>query len=119
MKVLVDDAVNPEVIRTFNAAASHIFGFTIFNDFSARDTHGFEMQSGLGPSKSKDFDNANALGPCIVTADECWMTARKRASSSPAITWSMVGMSEPYSAAVKRFTRPKSRKVTRPPPWNR
>ena len=51
-------------------AASHIFGFTIFNDFSARDTQGFEMQSGLGPSKSKDFDNANALGPCIVTADE-------------------------------------------------
>jgi 2-keto-4-pentenoate hydratase/2-oxohepta-3-ene-1,7-dioic acid hydratase in catechol pathway len=51
-------------------AASHIFGFTIFNDFSARDTQGFEMLSGLGPSKSKDFDNANSLGPCIVTADE-------------------------------------------------
>jgi 2-keto-4-pentenoate hydratase/2-oxohepta-3-ene-1,7-dioic acid hydratase in catechol pathway len=51
-------------------AASHIFGFTIFNDFSARDTQGPEMASGLGPSKSKDFDNANALGPCIVTVDE-------------------------------------------------
>ena len=51
-------------------ASSHIFGFTIFNDFSARDTQGAEMASGLGPSKSKDFDNANALGPCIVTADE-------------------------------------------------
>ena len=51
-------------------ARSHIFGYTIFNDFSARDTQGFEMLSSLGPSKSKDFDNANAMGPCIVTADE-------------------------------------------------
>ncbi len=50
-------------------ARSHIFGYTIFNDFSARDTQGFEMLSSLGPSKSKDFDNANAMGPCIVTAD--------------------------------------------------
>ena len=51
-------------------ARSHIFGFTIFNDFSARDTQGMEMESGLGPSKSKDFDSANALGPWIVTIDE-------------------------------------------------
>jgi len=50
-------------------AASHIFGFTIFNDLSARDTQRLEMESGLGPSKSKDFDNANVLGPWIVTAD--------------------------------------------------
>lgn len=51
-------------------ARAHIFGFTIFNDFSARDTQGPEMESGLGPSKSKDFDRANALGPWIVTIDE-------------------------------------------------
>lgn len=51
-------------------ARAHIFGFTIFNDFSARDTQGMEMESGLGPSKSKDFDRANALGPWIVTIDE-------------------------------------------------
>lgn len=51
-------------------ARAHIFGFTIFNDFSARDTQGVEMESGLGPSKSKDFDGANAMGPWIVTADE-------------------------------------------------
>lgn len=50
-------------------AASYIFGYTIFNDFSARDTQNDEMAT-LGPSKSKDFDNANVLGPCIVTADE-------------------------------------------------
>ena len=51
-------------------ARAHIFGFMIFNDFSARDTQGMEMESGLGPSKSKDFDGANAMGPWIVTIDE-------------------------------------------------
>lgn len=53
-----------------NDARAHIFGFMIFNDFSARDTQGMEMESGLGPSKSKDFDGANAMGPWIVTIDE-------------------------------------------------
>jgi 2-keto-4-pentenoate hydratase/2-oxohepta-3-ene-1,7-dioic acid hydratase in catechol pathway len=51
-------------------ARAHIFGFMIFNDFSARETQGMEMESGLGPSKSKDFDGANAMGPWIVTIDE-------------------------------------------------
>lgn len=51
-------------------AKSHIFGFTIFNDFSARDAQGPEMQSLLGPSKGKSFDGSNALGPWIVTYDE-------------------------------------------------
>ena len=49
-------------------ATSHIFGFTIFNDFSARDVQNDEMAS-LGPCRSKDFDDANVLGPCIGTAD--------------------------------------------------
>ncbi len=51
-------------------AREHIFGFTIFNDFSARDAQAAEMAGGLGPAKGKDFDKANAFGPCIVTADE-------------------------------------------------
>ena len=51
-------------------ARDHIFGFTIFNDFSARDAQAVEMQGGLGPAKAKDFDKANALGPCIITLDE-------------------------------------------------
>jgi 2-keto-4-pentenoate hydratase/2-oxohepta-3-ene-1,7-dioic acid hydratase in catechol pathway len=51
-------------------AARHIFGYTIFDDFSARDAQGIEMEGRLGPAKGKDFDGANALGPCIVTADE-------------------------------------------------
>lgn len=51
-------------------ALAHVFGFTIFNDFSARDAQGAEMPGGLGPAKGKDFDGANAFGPCVVTADE-------------------------------------------------
>jgi 2-keto-4-pentenoate hydratase/2-oxohepta-3-ene-1,7-dioic acid hydratase in catechol pathway len=46
-------------------AAGHVFGFTVFNDFSARDIQAREMSAWLGPGKGKDF--ANALGPCIVT----------------------------------------------------
>jgi fumarylacetoacetate (FAA) hydrolase len=49
-------------------AAKHIFGFTIFNDWSARDVQRSEMKVGLGPAKGKDF--ASSLGPCIVTVDE-------------------------------------------------
>jgi 2-keto-4-pentenoate hydratase/2-oxohepta-3-ene-1,7-dioic acid hydratase in catechol pathway len=51
-------------------AEAHIFGYTIFNDFSARDRQAVEMQGRLGPAKGKSFDGANVLGPWIVTADE-------------------------------------------------
>ncbi len=48
----------------------HIFGYTIFNDFSARDRQMIEMEGRLGPAKGKSFDGSNAMGPWIVTADE-------------------------------------------------
>ncbi|MGO9752877.1 MAG: fumarylacetoacetate hydrolase family protein [Solirubrobacteraceae bacterium] len=51
-------------------AAEHIFGFTIFNDASARDAQFVEMAGQLGPAKGKDFDTGNVLGPWIVTAEE-------------------------------------------------
>ena len=51
-------------------AHEHIFGFMIFNDFSARDAQALEMDGRLGPAKGKDFDKANVFGPCLVTADE-------------------------------------------------
>jgi 2-keto-4-pentenoate hydratase/2-oxohepta-3-ene-1,7-dioic acid hydratase in catechol pathway len=51
-------------------ALEHIFGFTIFNDFSARDAQFIEMEGRLGPAKGKDFDGGNVLGPWIVTRDE-------------------------------------------------
>ena len=49
-------------------AGQHIAGYTILNDWSARDLQSREMRTGLGPAKGKDF--ASTLGPCIVTADE-------------------------------------------------
>jgi len=51
-------------------ALEHIFGFTVFNDFSARDAQFAEMAGRLGPAKGKDFDGGNVLGPWIVTRDE-------------------------------------------------
>jgi fumarylacetoacetate (FAA) hydrolase len=49
-------------------AWDHVFGFTILNDFSARDLQRQEMTVGLGPAKGKDF--ATAVGPWIVAARE-------------------------------------------------
>jgi len=53
-----------------SAAGKHIFGYTIFNDVSARDEQSRESPGTLGPGKGKDFDTGNILGPCLVTADE-------------------------------------------------
>jgi 2-keto-4-pentenoate hydratase/2-oxohepta-3-ene-1,7-dioic acid hydratase in catechol pathway len=49
-------------------ARDHVFGYTIFNDWSARDLQSREMRVGLGPCKGKDF--ATTLGPWLVTAEE-------------------------------------------------
>jgi 2-keto-4-pentenoate hydratase/2-oxohepta-3-ene-1,7-dioic acid hydratase in catechol pathway len=51
-------------------AEGYIFGYTIWNDLSARDVQARELPVGMGPSKAKDWDGSNVLGPCIVTADE-------------------------------------------------
>jgi 2-keto-4-pentenoate hydratase/2-oxohepta-3-ene-1,7-dioic acid hydratase in catechol pathway len=51
-------------------ALEHVFGYTIFNDFSARDQQAEEMEGRMGPTKGKSFDTGNALGPWIVTRDE-------------------------------------------------
>ncbi|MFT4571548.1 MAG: 2-keto-4-pentenoate hydratase/2-oxohepta-3-ene-1,7-dioic acid hydratase in catechol pathway [Hyphomicrobiaceae bacterium] len=47
-----------------------IAGYTIFNDFIARDISVKEQACGMGPSKSTDMEGSNVLGPCLVTADE-------------------------------------------------
>jgi 2-keto-4-pentenoate hydratase/2-oxohepta-3-ene-1,7-dioic acid hydratase in catechol pathway len=49
-------------------AREHIFGYTVFNDWSARDLQRREMKVSLGPAKGKD--SATTLGPWLVTADE-------------------------------------------------
>src|SRR4051795_1557335 len=45
-----------------------IGGFTVLNDWSARDLQRAEMRVGLGPAKGKDF--ATSIGPVLVTPDE-------------------------------------------------
>jgi fumarylacetoacetate (FAA) hydrolase len=45
-----------------------IAGFTLMNDWSARDLQAGEVTVGLGPAKAKDF--GTSLGPLIVTPDE-------------------------------------------------
>ncbi|WNF00732.1 fumarylacetoacetate hydrolase family protein [Streptomyces luomodiensis] len=49
-------------------ARDHIVGYTVCNDWSARDLQSAEMTVGLGPCKGKD--TATTLGPWLVTADE-------------------------------------------------
>jgi len=61
------------------SAEEYIFGYTIFNDWSARDIQQMEMRVGLGPAKGKDF--ASSFGPWIVTSDEL----ADRAASRPGV----------------------------------
>ena len=55
---------------TEEQARSYIGGYTIFNDFSARDIQLKEQGGRLGPAKGKDFDTGNVMGPYLVTPDE-------------------------------------------------
>jgi fumarylacetoacetate (FAA) hydrolase len=49
-------------------AEEAIGGYTVFNDWSARDLQREETTVRLGPAKGKDF--ASTLGPWLVTPDE-------------------------------------------------
>jgi fumarylacetoacetate (FAA) hydrolase len=49
-------------------AAEYVAGYTIMNDWSARDFQHLDMKLNLGPGKGKDF--ATSLGPWLVTPDE-------------------------------------------------
>jgi 2-keto-4-pentenoate hydratase/2-oxohepta-3-ene-1,7-dioic acid hydratase in catechol pathway len=53
---------------TPDQAREGIFGYTILNDWSARDLQTREMKVNLGPAKGKD--SVSTLGPWLVTADE-------------------------------------------------
>ena len=74
-------------------AGAHIFGYTIFNDFSARDRQAIEMQGRLGPAKGKSFDGSNALGPGSSrptisetlrrSKSKCGSTARRARRATP------------------------------------
>ncbi len=58
-------------------AEGHIAGYTVMNDWSARDLQRREMRLGLGPAKGKDF--ATSLGPVLVTPDELEPLRRDKA----------------------------------------
>ena len=49
-------------------AEAHVFGYTVMDDWSARDVQRDEMSCWLGPAKAKDF--CTSLGPVVVTPDE-------------------------------------------------
>ncbi len=58
----------PGINITSKEAEQYVFGYTLLNDWSARDIQRLEGKVGLGPAKGKDF--AASLGPWIVTPDE-------------------------------------------------
>ncbi|KSU70009.1 2-keto-4-pentenoate hydratase/2-oxohepta-3-ene-1,7-dioic acid hydratase (catechol pathway) [Pseudarthrobacter enclensis] len=53
---------------TPDEAMDHVFGVTIFSDWSLRDVQSLESSVGMGPQHSKDF--AFSFGPWITTLDE-------------------------------------------------
>jgi 2-keto-4-pentenoate hydratase/2-oxohepta-3-ene-1,7-dioic acid hydratase in catechol pathway len=69
-----------------HGAGALIFGYTLMNDWSARDIQRKEMASRLGPAKGKDF--ATSLGPCIVTADELDPSALRLVARVEGEVWS-------------------------------
>ncbi|MBO9351917.1 MAG: fumarylacetoacetate hydrolase family protein [Thermomicrobium sp.] len=69
-------------------AHRYIAGFTIFNDFSARDQQMREAPIGMGPSKGKDFDTGNAIGPYLVTPDELDVTNLRMVARVNGEVWS-------------------------------
>jgi fumarylacetoacetate (FAA) hydrolase len=74
-----------------DSAMECVAGFTIYNDWSARDLQRQEMAVGLGPSKGKDF--ANALGPWLVpmsTLSDRYVAGRLQLSMTASINGRIV-----------------------------
>ena len=67
-------------------AAGSIVGYTIFNDWSARDIQLREMKVGLGPGLGKDF--ATSIGPCLVTPDSFDVSSARLAARVNGEQWS-------------------------------
>jgi 2-keto-4-pentenoate hydratase/2-oxohepta-3-ene-1,7-dioic acid hydratase in catechol pathway len=67
-----------------------IAGYTIFNDWSARDIQFREMQVSLGPGLGKDF--ATSLGPCLATPDEFDIATAHMAARVNGETWAEGGL---------------------------
>jgi 2-keto-4-pentenoate hydratase/2-oxohepta-3-ene-1,7-dioic acid hydratase in catechol pathway len=68
-------------------AGRYISGYTIWNDWSARDQQMKEGPLGMGPSKGKDFDTGNTIGPYLVTADELDVSDLRMTAKINGETW--------------------------------
>jgi fumarylacetoacetate (FAA) hydrolase len=94
------------------AAEEVIAGYTILNDWSARDVQMVEMGVGLGPAKGKDF--ATSIGPYLVTPDELADRRREGGRYDLAMTWRLNGvemmrgsfatMHYPFPALIERMS---------------
>lgn len=77
-------------------AEDYIGGYSIFNDFSARDVIQKEVSVFLGPAKAKDMDTGNAIGPCLVTPDEIGSRDLKMVARINGEVWSQGRSSDMY-----------------------
>ena len=68
-------------------AKRYIAGYTIWNDWSARDQQMKEGPLGMGPSKGKDFDTGNTIGPFLVTPDELDVSNLRMTAKINGETW--------------------------------
>jgi 2-keto-4-pentenoate hydratase/2-oxohepta-3-ene-1,7-dioic acid hydratase in catechol pathway len=75
-------------------ALDHVFGWTIWNDLSARDVQARELPLNMGPGKAKDWDGSNVLGPCILTADAFDSSQARMAVRINGETWGGASSSE-------------------------
>ena len=80
-----------------------IGGFTIMNDWSARDLQRKEMRVGLGPAKGKDF--ATSLGPVVVSADELGDTMVARVNGEERSRGSLADMYFSWDELVAQAAR--------------
>jgi fumarylacetoacetate (FAA) hydrolase len=87
-------------------ADGQIGGFTVMNDWSARDLQRPEMRIGLGPAKGKDF--ATSLGPIVVTPDELGdlkLTMTARVNGEERSRGNMGDMTHSWDAIVEHAAR--------------
>jgi 2-keto-4-pentenoate hydratase/2-oxohepta-3-ene-1,7-dioic acid hydratase in catechol pathway len=71
-------------------AEAAIAGYTVFNDWSARDIQLREMEVSLGPGLGKDF--ASSIGPCITTPDEFDIATARMAARVNGEIWAEGGL---------------------------
>ena len=102
-------------LPSLEASQDAIFGYTILNDWSARDIQSREMQVGLGPAKGKDF--ATSFGPWIVTADEVHAATPGAGPRLPGVRQRRARRARrpvPHALLVRRDARPRRARLRRP-----